>query len=174
VERLARPRHAARPRERDRVHVAGRQAGRGERGGERARRERRAEPDAVEPLLARRERGDPVHEQDDGRVVAEGVQAEDDGGGALRGGHRGGTVRGPTMSDPVRPAFDVKLPTRLEVVGPLRRVLEALLASLGWSEDDTADAGLIATEVIQNAVEHGSRNDGARRSGSGAGSTGRS
>lgn len=64
------------------------------------------------------------------------------------------------MSDPVRPAFDARIPTRLEVVGPLRRVLEALLASLGWSEDDTADAGLIATEVIQNAVEHGSRNDG--------------
>lgn len=60
----------------------------------------------------------------------------------------------------MRPTFDVRIPTRLELVGPVRRVLEALLASLGWTEDDVADAGLIATEVIQNAVEHGSRNDG--------------
>lgn|GEM_PF-2370580 len=64
-------------------------------------------------------------------------------------------------SDLPRPAFDVRIPTRLELVGPLRRILEALLASLGWSEDDVADAGLVATEVVQNAVEHGSRNDGA-------------
>ncbi len=64
-------------------------------------------------------------------------------------------------SDLPRPAFDARIPTRLELVGPLRRILEALLASLGWSEDDVADAGLVATEVIQNAVEHGSRNDGA-------------
>lgn len=64
------------------------------------------------------------------------------------------------MTDAVRPVLDASIPTRLDVVGPVRRILEALLASLGWSEDDVADAGLIATEVIQNAVEHGSRNDG--------------
>jgi anti-sigma regulatory factor (Ser/Thr protein kinase) len=65
------------------------------------------------------------------------------------------------MTHPVRPAFDVRIPTRLDLVGPIRRILEAFLASLGWKEDDVADAGLIATEVIQNAVEHGSRNDGS-------------
>jgi anti-sigma regulatory factor (Ser/Thr protein kinase) len=58
------------------------------------------------------------------------------------------------------PEFEVRLPTQLEMVRPVRRVLEALLSALGWSEDDVADVGLIATEVIQNAVEHGSRNDG--------------
>jgi anti-sigma regulatory factor (Ser/Thr protein kinase) len=57
-------------------------------------------------------------------------------------------------------ALDVTIPTQLELVRPVRKVLEALLASLGWSDDDVADVGLVATEVIQNAVEHGSKNDG--------------
>ena len=43
---------------------------------------------------------------------------------------------------------------------PVRKMLEGLLGSDGWGEDDIADVGLVATEVIQNAVEHGSRNDG--------------
>jgi anti-sigma regulatory factor (Ser/Thr protein kinase) len=47
------------------------------------------------------------------------------------------------------------------MVRPVRRVLEGLLTAEGWTEDDVADVGLVATEVIQNAVEHGSRNDGA-------------
>lgn len=64
------------------------------------------------------------------------------------------------MTDAARPSFSAFLPTRLEMVRPVRRALEALLAALGWTEDDAADAGLVATEVIQNAVEHGSRNDG--------------
>jgi serine/threonine-protein kinase RsbW len=40
-------------------------------------------------------------------------------------------------------------------------MLEGLLGGEGWGEDDVADVGLVATEVIQNAVEHGSRADGA-------------
>jgi anti-sigma regulatory factor (Ser/Thr protein kinase) len=42
-------------------------------------------------------------------------------------------------------------------------MLEALLGCEGWGEEDVADAGLVATEVIQNAVEHGSRNDGSEQ-----------
>ncbi|MCC7136928.1 MAG: ATP-binding protein [Planctomycetes bacterium] len=52
------------------------------------------------------------------------------------------------------------MPTLLDVVRPVRKVVEALLQSAGWSEDDAADAGLVVTEVVQNAVEHGSRADG--------------
>lgn len=60
----------------------------------------------------------------------------------------------------IAPTFCATVPTSLDHVRPLRRALEALLAAAGWSEDDVADAGLVATEVLQNAVEHGSRNDG--------------
>ena len=42
-------------------------------------------------------------------------------------------------------------------------MLEGLLGGEGWGEDDVADVGLVATEVIQNAVEHGSRADGAEQ-----------
>jgi serine/threonine-protein kinase RsbW len=64
------------------------------------------------------------------------------------------------MDRPTTPALRVLLPTMLEMVRPVRRILESLLASEGWSEDDVADVGLVATEILQNAVEHGSRNDG--------------
>jgi serine/threonine-protein kinase RsbW len=64
------------------------------------------------------------------------------------------------MDAPVTPALRVRIPTTLEMVRPVRRLLESLLASDGWGEDDVADVGLVATEVLQNAVEHGSRNDG--------------
>lgn len=55
------------------------------------------------------------------------------------------------------------IPTTLEHVRPVRKMLEALLGCEGWGEEDVADAGLVATEVIQNAVEHGSRGDGTER-----------
>jgi anti-sigma regulatory factor (Ser/Thr protein kinase) len=58
------------------------------------------------------------------------------------------------------PVLTVVIPTTLEHVRPVRKILEGLLGCEGWGEDDVADAGLVATEVIQNAVEHGSRNDG--------------
>jgi anti-sigma regulatory factor (Ser/Thr protein kinase) len=58
-------------------------------------------------------------------------------------------------------ALEIHIPTNLQFVRFVRKMLEGLLASEGWGEDDVADAGLVATEVIQNAVEHGSKNDGA-------------
>ncbi len=42
----------------------------------------------------------------------------------------------------------------------MRTLVETLLAAQGWSEEDTADVGLVATEILQNAIEHGSVNDG--------------
>lgn len=66
----------------------------------------------------------------------------------------------PPPSDARPVSLVVVMPSSLELVGPVRRVLEGLLASQGWGEEDVADVGLVATEVLQNAVEHGSRNDG--------------
>jgi anti-sigma regulatory factor (Ser/Thr protein kinase) len=42
-------------------------------------------------------------------------------------------------------------------------MLEGLLYGQGWEEDDVDDASLIITEIVQNAVEHGSLNDGSER-----------
>jgi serine/threonine-protein kinase RsbW len=53
------------------------------------------------------------------------------------------------------------VPSHLASVRPVRRMLEALLDAQGWAEDDVDDVALIVTEVVQNAVEHGSRGDGA-------------
>lgn len=69
--------------------------------------------------------------------------------------------RAPTRDDGSPPRLSVRIPTSLEYVRPVRRLLECLLAAEGWGEDDVADVGLIATEVLQNAVEHGSKNDGS-------------
>lgn len=66
----------------------------------------------------------------------------------------------PPPSDAHPVTLAVVIPSTLDLVGPVRRVLEGLLFSQGWSEEDVADVGLVATEVLQNAVEHGSRNDG--------------
>jgi serine/threonine-protein kinase RsbW len=57
----------------------------------------------------------------------------------------------------------VAVPTDLGFVRPVRKMIEALLAAQGWEEEAVADVGLVATEVIQNAVEHGSKNDGTER-----------
>ncbi len=67
----------------------------------------------------------------------------------------------PPPSDARPVSLVVVMPSSLELVGPVRRIVEGLLASQGWGEEDVADVGLVATEVLQNAVEHGSRNDGA-------------
>ncbi len=64
------------------------------------------------------------------------------------------------MPDAPPPVFQVRIPSDLEMVRPVRKILEGLLAAQGWGEEDVADVGLVATEVIQNAVEHGSRGDG--------------
>jgi anti-sigma regulatory factor (Ser/Thr protein kinase) len=39
-------------------------------------------------------------------------------------------------------------------------MLEALLEAQGWEEEQVDDAALLVTEIVQNAVEHGSRADG--------------
>ena len=57
-------------------------------------------------------------------------------------------------------AVDAVLPTDLERIRPIRRCVESLLASEGWCEEDAADVGLVVTELLQNAIEHGSRGDG--------------
>lgn len=51
------------------------------------------------------------------------------------------------------------VPTTMDVIPCVRRLTEGLLACEGWSDDDAADAGLVVTELLQNAIEHGSRDD---------------
>ncbi len=65
------------------------------------------------------------------------------------------------MPEGLPSALSIRIPTNLVFVRPVRKMIEGLLAAQDWGEDDVADAGLVATEVVQNAVEHGSRNDGA-------------
>ena len=67
------------------------------------------------------------------------------------------------MAEPLPGALTLRLPSHLEFVRPVRKMLEALLLAQGWEEEAVADAGLVATEVLQNAVEHGSRGDGTER-----------
>ncbi len=57
-------------------------------------------------------------------------------------------------------AIMVRLPSDLAFVRPFRKMLEGLLEGQAWPEDSVEDAALVATEVVQNAIEHGSRNDG--------------
>jgi anti-sigma regulatory factor (Ser/Thr protein kinase) len=52
------------------------------------------------------------------------------------------------------------VPTDLAFVRSGRKMFEALLAAEGWGEEAVEDAALVYTEVLQNAIEHGSRNDG--------------
>jgi serine/threonine-protein kinase RsbW len=60
-------------------------------------------------------------------------------------------------------ALTIRVPSHLEFVRPVRKMVEALLLGQAWGEEATADAGLVVTELIQNAVEHGSRGDGAEQ-----------
>ncbi|MDA1195435.1 MAG: ATP-binding protein [Planctomycetota bacterium] len=65
------------------------------------------------------------------------------------------------MPDGLPLALQIDLPADLVYVRPLRKMVEGLLYAQGWDEDNVDDAALIVTEVVQNAVEHGSRGDGA-------------
>jgi anti-sigma regulatory factor (Ser/Thr protein kinase) len=65
------------------------------------------------------------------------------------------------MTEGLPAPFRLRMASHLELVRPFRKMLEALLAAQGWSEDAIEDAALVATEVVQNAVEHGSRHDGS-------------
>ncbi|MDJ0522966.1 MAG: ATP-binding protein [Planctomycetota bacterium] len=64
------------------------------------------------------------------------------------------------MPDGLPAPLEIQIPTNLEFVRPVRKMLEGLLYAQGWEEDDVDDASLIVTEIVQNAVEHGSRGDG--------------
>lgn len=64
------------------------------------------------------------------------------------------------MLDGLPDPLHVRLPSDLAFVRPFRKMLEGLLAGQSWPEDAIEDAALVATEVVQNAIEHGSRADG--------------
>ena len=64
------------------------------------------------------------------------------------------------MTEGLPGAITLRLPSHLAMVRPFRKMFEALLAAQGWGEEPVEDAALVATEVVQNAIEHGSRNDG--------------
>jgi anti-sigma regulatory factor (Ser/Thr protein kinase) len=65
------------------------------------------------------------------------------------------------MAEPLPDAVRLRLATSLVFVRPVRKMVEALLAAQGWEEEAIEDAGLVFTEVLQNAIEHGSRCDGS-------------
>lgn len=67
------------------------------------------------------------------------------------------------MPDGLPHPFRIDIPSDLAFVRPVRKMLEGLLYAQGWEEDDVDDASLIVTEIVQNAVEHGSRGDGSER-----------
>jgi anti-sigma regulatory factor (Ser/Thr protein kinase) len=67
------------------------------------------------------------------------------------------------MPEGLPDALLLSLPTHLAFVRPFRKMLEGLLAAQGWTEEGVEDAALVATEVVQNAIEHGSRNDGSEK-----------
>ncbi len=52
------------------------------------------------------------------------------------------------------------LVTDLEFVRVARKMLEGLLHGQGWEEEVVEEVALVATELVQNAIEHGSENDG--------------
>ncbi len=64
------------------------------------------------------------------------------------------------MPDGLPAPLELQIPTDLVFVRPVRKMLEGLLYAQGWTEDDVDDASLVITEIVQNAVEHGSRADG--------------
>lgn len=59
--------------------------------------------------------------------------------------------------------FHIEVPSHLAFVRPVRKMVEATLAAQGWSEDDIEDVALVTTEIVQNAIEHGSRGQGDER-----------
>lgn len=67
----------------------------------------------------------------------------------------------PRMPDALPAAFELRIPTLLAFVRPVRKMVEGLLIAQEWEEDDYDDVGLILTEVVQNAIEHGSAGDGS-------------
>ncbi|MDJ0973627.1 MAG: ATP-binding protein [Planctomycetota bacterium] len=64
------------------------------------------------------------------------------------------------MPEPLPAPFRISVPTDLVFVRPVRKMIEAVLVAQGWGEDDVDDAALVITEIVQNAIEHGSKCDG--------------
>ena len=64
------------------------------------------------------------------------------------------------MTQALPDSLRITVPTDLAFVRPVRKMVEALLGAQGWAEDDVDDIALVVTEVIQNAIEHGSRGRG--------------
>ena len=56
------------------------------------------------------------------------------------------------------------LATDLVLVRAARKMLEGLLHAQGWEEETVEEVALVATELVQNAIEHGSKNDGTETS----------
>ncbi len=67
------------------------------------------------------------------------------------------------MTESLADNFRIEVPTNLLYVRPVRKMIEAVLKSEDWSEDDVDDTALVVTEVVQNAIEHGSLCDGLER-----------
>jgi anti-sigma regulatory factor (Ser/Thr protein kinase) len=65
------------------------------------------------------------------------------------------------MPDGLPAALDLVLPTDLVFVRAGRKMVEGLLIGQGWPEEDVEEAGLVVSELIQNAIEHGSLADGS-------------
>ncbi len=65
------------------------------------------------------------------------------------------------MPEPLPAPFRISVPTDLVFVRPVRKMIEAVLVAQGWEEDDVDDAALVITEIVQNAIEHGSKCDGS-------------
>lgn len=55
----------------------------------------------------------------------------------------------------------LRVPTDLAFVRPSRKMIEGLLYAQRWPEDAVEEVALVATELVQNAIEHGSRADGS-------------
>jgi anti-sigma regulatory factor (Ser/Thr protein kinase) len=64
------------------------------------------------------------------------------------------------MTEALPGPVEIRVPTSLVFVRPVRKMVEALLAGQGWGEEAVEDAGLVFTELLQNAIEHGSKADG--------------
>lgn len=67
------------------------------------------------------------------------------------------------MADDAARTLVLDVATRMDGVPGVRAAVDGMLAALGWSAEDREDVGLIVTEIVQNAVEHGSRADGDER-----------
>jgi anti-sigma regulatory factor (Ser/Thr protein kinase) len=67
------------------------------------------------------------------------------------------------LTEALPDALQCRVPTDLVYVRPVRKMVEGLLLAQGWTEENVEDAALVFTELLQNAIEHGSKGDGSER-----------